>query len=329
METLITNKYHKTFSIEFAKDYLVTMRPYLLFVSGITGICGMSFINELSILKSILIFLASFLSYGFGQALTDCFQTDTDSISSPYRPLTQGVISTTQVLSISITGLIFCISIFSIFNSVNLLLGFLSGFGLATYTYFKKKFWAGPFYNAWIVGVLFLMALLCGSDFNLLTQNPKVIYTLTAVFFGYANFVLVGYFKDVEADRATGYNTLPVVFGRRTSSVVSNVFGLLIIVFTVLIFPYSLPIAKVFSQNIYAVIILVIGIIVMILCQVFVHFIKNDNKSSKAINLSVHAYILLLSSIVVLNKIEWMFPMVVFYLLFNLTIALRPAKNQI
>ena len=329
METLITNKYHKTFSIEFAKDYLVTMRPYLLFVSGITGICGMSFINELSILKSILIFLASFLSYGFGQALTDCFQTDTDSISSPYRPLTQGVISTTQVLSISITGLIFCISIFSIFNSVNLLLGFLSGFGLATYTYFKKKFWAGPFYNAWIVGVLFLMALLCGSDFNLLTQNPKVIHALTAVFFGYANFVLVGYFKDVEADRPTGYNTLPVVFGRRTSSVVSNVFGLLTIVFTVLIFTYSLPIAKVFSQNIYAVIILVIGIIVMILCQVFVHFIKNDNKSSKAINLSVHAYILLLSSIVVLNKIEWMFPMVVFYLLFNLTIALRPAKNQI
>ena len=329
METLITNKYHKTFSIEFAKDYLVTMRPYLLFVSGITGICGMSFINELSILKSILIFLASFLSYGFGQALTDCFQTDTDSISSPYRPLTQGVISTTQVLSISITGLIFCISIFSIFNSVNLLLGFLSGFGLATYTYFKKKFWAGPLYNAWIVGVLFLMALLCGSDFNLLTQNPKVIHALTAVFFGYANFVLVGYFKDVEADRPTGYNTLPVVFGRRTSSVVSNVFGLLTIVFTVLIFTYSLPIAKVFSQNIYAVIILVIGIIVMILCQVFVHFIKNDNKSSKAINLSVHAYILLLSSIVVLNKIEWMFPMVVFYLLFNLTIALRPAKNQI
>jgi len=329
METLITNKYHKTFSIEFAKDYLVTMRPYLLFVSGITGICGMSFINELSILKSILIFLASFLSYGFGQALTDCFQTDTDSISSPYRPLTQGVISTTQVLSISITGLIFCISIFSIFNSVNLLLGFLSGFGLATYTYFKKKFWAGPFYNAWIVGVLFLMALLCGSDFNLLTQNPKVIHALTAVFFGYANFVLVGYFKDVEADRPTGYNTLPVVFGRRTSSVVSNVFGLLTIVFTVLIFTYSLPISKVFSQNIYAVIILVIGIIVMILCQVFVHFIKNDNKSSKAINLSVHAYILLLSSIVVLNKIEWMFPMVVFYLLFNLTIALRPAKNQI
>ena len=36
---------------------------------------------------------------------------------------------------------------------------------------------------------------------------------LLAVFFGYANFVLAGYFKDVDADRATGYHTLPVVFG--------------------------------------------------------------------------------------------------------------------
>ena len=67
----------------------------------------------------------------------------------------------------------------------------------------------------------------------------------------------------------------------------------------------------------------------MILCKVFVHFIKNDNEASKAINLSVHAYIILLSAVVVLNKIEWLFPMVAFYLLFNLTIALRPAKNQI
>ena len=107
------------------------MRPYLLFVSGVTGICGMSYIDELSLSKSILIFLASFLSYGFGQALTDCFQTDTDSISSPYRPLTQGRISKTQVLIVSIIGLVLCISVFTFYNPVNLLLGILSGVGLS------------------------------------------------------------------------------------------------------------------------------------------------------------------------------------------------------
>ena len=149
---------------------------------------------------------------------TDCFQTDTDSISSPYRPLTQGRISKTQVLAISIIGLVLCISVFAVYNPVNLLLGILSGFGLATYTYFKGTFWGGPFYGASIVGVLFLMAYLCGSDIVTFRGNHKLIYGLSTVFWGYANFVLVGYFKDVEADRETGYNTFAVVFGRRLSS---------------------------------------------------------------------------------------------------------------
>ena len=329
METLLSSKYHRTFSIDFTKDYLITMRPYLLFVSGVTGICGMSFIDELSISKSVLIFLASFLSYGFGQSLTDCFQTDTDSISSPYRPLTQGRISKPQVLSISIIGLVLCVSIFTIYNPINLLLGVLSGFGLATYTYFKRKFWSGPFYNAWIVGVLFLMNYLCGSDISTFIENHKLVYGLSAVFWGYANFVLVGYFKDVEADRATGYNTFLVVFGRRLSSIASNIFGVLTIAAVISVFTYSNLFNRLFAERLTETVILAIGIGAMFLCQVLVHFIKKDDESSNAISLSVHAYILLLSSIIVLNKPEWIIPMIIFYVLFNLTMIFRPAKNQI
>ena len=329
METLINNHPYKTISIDFVKDYIITMRPYLLFVSGVTGICGMSFISELSVSKAILIFLASFLSYGFGQALTDCFQTDTDSISSPYRPLTQGRISKTQVLSVSIIGLVLCISVFSFYNPINFLFGILSGVGLATYTYFKRKFWAGPFYNAWIVGVLFIMAYLCGSDLTSLTRNHKLVYGLSAVFWGYANFVLVGYFKDVEADRATGYNTFLVVFGRRLSSIASNIFGLMTILTALSVFTYSNSLDQLIDDRSYETIILLIGSLVMFLCQVLVHFIKKDDESSNAISLSVHAYILLLNSIIVLNKQEWLIPMIIFYTLFNLTMILRPAKNQI
>ena len=329
METLINNNPYRTLSINFAKDYIITMRPYLLFVSGVTGICGMSFISELSVSNAILIFLASFLSYGFGQALTDCFQTDTDSISSPYRTLTQGRISKSQVLVVSTTGLIFCISIFTIYNPVNLWWGALSGFGLATYTYFKRRFWSGPFYNAWIVAVLFLMAYLCGSDILTFTGNHNFIYGLSAVFWGYANFVLVGYFKDVEADRATGYNTFLVVFGRRLSSIASNIFGLMTILTTLSVFTYSNSLDQLIEDRPYETIILLIGSLVMFLCQVLVHFIKKDDESSNAISLSVHAYILLLSSIIVLNKQEWLIPMIIFYALFNLTMILRPAKTQI
>ncbi len=157
MNTLSIEQY-PVLSIRFMKAYVITMRPYLMFVSGITGIVGMSFSAELNIFKAALIFLAGFLSYGFGQALTDCFQIDTDSISSPYRPLTRGIVNRNYFLAISITGLLTCISVFVYFNPFNIGPGILAGAGLATYTYFKRKWWAGPFYNAWIVLVLFIMS---------------------------------------------------------------------------------------------------------------------------------------------------------------------------
>jgi 4-hydroxybenzoate polyprenyltransferase len=148
------------FSGRFILAYLTTMRPYLMFVSGITGIAGLSHAQASSLIQEFVVATAAFLSYGFGQALTDCFQTDTDRISSPYRPLTQGIITRIQVLSVSIPGLILCVSIFGAANPLNYMFGILSGLGLATYTPFKRRWWGGPFYNAWIVTVLCLMAML-------------------------------------------------------------------------------------------------------------------------------------------------------------------------
>jgi 4-hydroxybenzoate polyprenyltransferase len=214
----------------FIKAFIVTMRPYLLFVSGITGITGLSFTENLNSPNVLIIFSAAFLSYGFGQVLTDCFQIDTDSISSPYRPLTQNIVSRNQFLVMSILGLFFCIAIFSFYNPINFLLGLFSGIGLYTYTFFKRRWWGGPFYNSWIVAVLFIICLLCGEQSELLIE-PKIIYTLLIVFFGYANFVIAGYFKDTEADRMTHYNTILVVYGRKLSSIVSGVFSLLVMGF--------------------------------------------------------------------------------------------------
>ena len=101
--------------------------------------------------------------------------------------------------------------------------------GLLTYTSFKRRWWAGPFYNAWIVAVLFLIGVLDGAPgrgFRVLT-GPEVAPVAAVVFFGYANFVLAGYFKDVSADRATGYDTLPVRYGLPTAAWVSDLFAAL------------------------------------------------------------------------------------------------------
>ena len=317
-------------SFRFLKAYIITMRPYLMFVSGVTGIAGMSFAAEMDIVKAMLIFLASFLSYGFGQALTDCFQIDTDSISSPYRPLTQGIVNRNYFLIISCLGLLFCISILTFFNPLNILLGALSGIGLITYTYFKRKWWAGPFYNSWIVLVLFMMAYLAGSGkTNLDFSNPISIAAIVTVFFGYANFVLTGYFKDIAADRATAYNTLPVVFGRKISSIVSDAFG-----FIVSTSVFALVIALAFDSFPYqtiikALIFIYTGIGVSIFTQMNLHSVKSDAEAHKAIAPCVHSYILLLSGIAVLNKPDWFIFLLMFYILYVITLKLRPARNQI
>jgi 4-hydroxybenzoate polyprenyltransferase len=83
-------------SWRFWRAFGVTMRPYLLFVSGASGLVGLALADSLG---EPLLFAAAvpfFLSYGLGQAITDTFQTDTDALSSPYRPLVRGEITRTR-----------------------------------------------------------------------------------------------------------------------------------------------------------------------------------------------------------------------------------------
>jgi geranylgeranylglycerol-phosphate geranylgeranyltransferase len=326
----IALKTYPVFSLKFVKAYITTMRPYLMFVSGITGLAGLSFSTEITLLKSLMIFQATFLSYGFGQALTDCFQVDTDSISSHYRPLTQGVVNKKHFLIISFIGLIYCISVLTFYNPLNILLGAVAGLGLLTYTYFKRKWWSGPFYNAWIVVVLFLMAYLAGAEKNYFElDNPILIAAILTVFFGYANFVLTGYFKDVEADRATNYKTLPVVHGRKISAVVSDVFGLVAsasVFILLLILTFNSFSSKTLTNSL---IFAYAGIGISILTQLNLHSVRTDDEAHKAITPCVHSYILLLSSLAVLNKPDWFIPLIVFYFLYLIIMKIRPAKEQI
>src|SRR5688572_7043912 len=157
---LIADKKYPMYSPLFWSAYIVQMRPYLLFVSGIAGVAGMAMskTETTETWKLILGFFPFFLGYGFGQAFTDCFQTDTDKLSAPYRPLSKEIVSIKAVLSASLTGLIFCAVVFFLLNRVSFLLSLLAVFGIATYSYVKRNItFAGPLYNAWIIALLPLM----------------------------------------------------------------------------------------------------------------------------------------------------------------------------
>jgi len=296
------------------------MRPYLLFVSGVTGIVGMSFVQDLPWSGASLIFLAAFLSYGFGQALTDCFQTDTDTLSAPYRPLTRGIISKRQVFFVSMAGLAFCILVFAMNAPVSVPFGILAGAGLATYTPFKKLWWAGPFYNSWIVSVLAIMAFLAAYG-GLPAKIPSGFAPmLGSVFFGYATFVLSGYFKDVEADRTTGYRTLLVVAGRHISALVCHLFAGLAVVF-------ALMGVGEFSYG--AMMFIVAGTFALFVGEIRLHGNRRDQDAHKAIVPVVHGYILLLSGIACSRHPEWVIPLLALYGTFILVLANRTERKQV
>jgi 4-hydroxybenzoate polyprenyltransferase len=209
----------------FWRGYWITLRPYLFFVSGASGLVGLALAPDLPVAVLAAAATSFFFSYGLGQALTDVFQTDTDALSSPYRPLVRGEISRVEVLAVSLGGLAACAVVLSALNPWNAPLAVTIVAGLLAYTPMKRRFWAGPPWNAWIVALLPVMGFLCGvPSLALAVADPRLPAAAGSVFFSYAAFVLLGYFKDVEADREAGYDTLPVRFGRRLSVAVSALF---------------------------------------------------------------------------------------------------------
>jgi 4-hydroxybenzoate polyprenyltransferase len=310
----------------FWRDYLVTMRPYLLFVSGVTGIAGLALAPDPAPVAVVLLGVAFFLAYGFGQALTDCFQLDTDSLSAPYRPLVRGDLRPTDVAGVSLAGLAACGLVVTAHDPRTLPLAGLTVLGLASYTWFKRRWWGGPFYNAWIVSLVLLIGYVAAG--GLAIRTPAVAGALVAAFFGYANFVLVGYYKDIPADRATGYRTLPVAYGLRTSSVVSDGFALLALAGVGLSLAASLS-GRGPQAWILAAPFALAALGCTLVAQVRTHQVRSDRDAHRAIGPVVHAYLFQLTAVAVAAKPAWALGLLLFYAGFVHTLRHRPMQEQI
>jgi len=316
-------------STTFLKAMIITMRPYLLFLSGITGIAGISAATGSSWITVLLVAVASFLSYGFGQALTDCFQTDTDAISAPYRPLVRGTVSKRSIFIASIAGLTFCCAVFAAGSIANLILGGVAVAGLATYTWFKRRWWGGPWYNAWIVVVLCVMAYLAGTGSGINVIPSSMLPLLALVFFGYANFVLSGYFKDIDADRQTGYNTFPVVFGRAAASVGSDLLAAgatcALIVLLANRWDAGLTPVGIAGSMVFAV----WGAVHTLRGQMLLHRNRVDAEAHVPIRHVVQSYMLYLSAAAAAYQPAWILPLAIFYAAFLVVLTHRTERSQI
>lgn len=316
-------------SIVFWKAFWLTMRPYLIFISGAAGLVGLAFIENPRVFRVVLAFIPLFLSYGLGQALTDCFQMDTDRISSPYRPLIKGIISPKLVMVTSLSGLAAGILILTWLNPQILLLGFMAVLGLLTYTALKRTWWGGPPWNSWIVALLPIMGRLVDRKYRLANifsgepQPPAFFLAVLAVFFAYANFVIMGYFKDISADRKTGYRTFPVVFGWRAAAIYSDLTAFAAAFFT------GWSLLSLGRPNVFGLTLFALAAGINLYAQIRIHETRDENKSFGPIANVVRAFILYSSAIICTLKVRWTIFVVVFYLLFELALQFRPEKTQV
>jgi geranylgeranylglycerol-phosphate geranylgeranyltransferase len=315
-------------SARFWRAYWTTMRPYLVFISGAAGLVGLAFIREPDDLRLALAFFPLLFSYGLGQALTDCFQMDTDALSSPYRPLVRGLIARTQVLTVSLLGLAAGIVILTILNPVIIVPGGLAVVGLLTYTVFKRTWWGGPPWNSWIVALLPVIGRLVEKGYTLdrifHPQDSRVFFlSIAAVFFAYANFVVMGYFKDISADRQTGYRTFPVVFGWRATAVYSDAVALAAALCAG---------AALYSKgrlSILGITFFLLAVSVNLPAQVRIHRIREEKQAHGPIANVVRAFILYCGAIILTLQPGWGYFLVLFCFLFEFSLMRRPEQSQV
>jgi 4-hydroxybenzoate polyprenyltransferase len=312
-------------SVEFVRAYWTTMRPYLLFVSGAAGLAGLALGPTLPAGDTLLLAAVFFLAYGFGQALTDCFQMDTDTLSSPYRPLVRGTVRRGDVLRVSLAGLALCGAVVVKYAAINLVLAGLTVLGLITYTWFKRRWWGGPPYNAAIVGLLCLIGYASATG-GALGWSRAVAGTLAAVVFGYANFVLTGSLKDVSADRRTGYQTLPVAFGLKVTAVTSDALAVMALGGCALALAGMEPLT---GGGMAGLGFVVAGAGASMLAQARVHRVRDERQAHLAIAPVVHAFVLTVAGLAAVRKPAWALPLLLYYLAFGLILHRRPVREQI
>lgn len=318
-------------SLGFWRAYLVTMRPYLLFVSGATGLLGLAMAPDVSSARLWATFSVFFLSYGVGQALTDVFQTDCDAISAPYRPLVRGEITKKQVLGVSAAASLFITVVLAVLSLWTFLLCVAGWTGLATYSWAKRKWWAGPAWNSAVVALIPPAALLAtGVALGKALGNPLVLPGTTSVFFSYAVFVILGYFKDVSADRATGYVTLPVRFGRGVSVVVSAVCAAASVMASAWMLARGGGLrAPDGALRAVGLVAWVVGALSLLGAHVVIRKVASDEEAHPGIALSVRGYVYMHFGACAALRPE-LGPLVLLMVaLFEVALATRPSASQI
>jgi 4-hydroxybenzoate polyprenyltransferase len=210
-------------------------------------------------------------------------------------------------------------------------LSLLAVFGLIAYTWFKRRWWGGPLWNAWVVAVLPAIGFLAGGGSAGALGSDRALWAgMVSVLFSYAVFVLLGYFKDISADRATGYRTLVVVAGWRTATWVSFGFGLVAVASSAWLVGHLGAFGGGASPALAVALPLwLVGAGAVLGAHPYMLRLAGETEAHRAITWTVRGFVLLHLGEATVALPALALPALVFYGLFELVLARRPERSQV
>jgi 4-hydroxybenzoate polyprenyltransferase len=299
-----------------AASYFTALNPTVFFLSGITAIVGVAFVPNVPAMAGILIASAGFLAFAFA-----------DSVSESTHASLRGESEMQDIATVGLIGLTAIAMIFVSFSPTTIVLFIAAAGAYGSNAWFKRRWWAGPLWKASIVVLLAMMSSMAarGATVNNPlapdTSRSGLLVAFGVIFFGYANIVLISYFQKIAADRAERNDTLPVRFGRRVASIVSDVLALLTVALALLAWDLIGGFRAVPAP---AILFLIAGIVEAIHAEWNLHHVHSDRTAHYATQPADSSYVLLLSSIVLVLEPTWSVGMALYLVCYVL--ALRNGK---
>jgi geranylgeranylglycerol-phosphate geranylgeranyltransferase len=204
--------------VRFSKAYIKSMRLYYAFITGIAGWIGVSFYDfcmpdHKDYLRSGLILVMLFLSWGINQIVNDYFGLPEDRINAPNRPMVTGELNPRLAMIVSIV-LVSGVTVVSYFLNPWAVLPVVIGVLLnVLYEYAKAWSLLGNVIFGLSIAMCTVYGFLAAGPLPapVFTSNRICVFVLVALLNGLMTFYT--YFKDYVGDKAAGKRTFIVKYG--------------------------------------------------------------------------------------------------------------------
>lgn len=244
-------------TIKFLKAYVKSMRLYYSFITGITGLIGLSYYQyklyisgnsisedffvsdtrQPSLFQILIIMLIIFLSWGINQIYNDYLGIKEDRINAPERPMVTGELNPVKALILSTVLMLGALIITWFCLGRDAVIPLAVGVGLNIVYEYAKSY--GVLANV-VFGIMISMCaiysfLASGASLSsALAPDFIILAFYLALLNGLMTFYT--YFKDYEGDKQAGKKTVIVKMGLEKARDLSVVAAFLPVVIFMVIY---------------------------------------------------------------------------------------------